>query len=176
MMYKHEIRFSTYEDFKMYSMTNCKGLSISIGSEGCIRKIPDISTLIKIAEEVEHYKLVIPFVPQEHLNYVKNYLLSIIENKIPIKLVVNDLGILFFLRGINYDKKVILGKMFDWSYSQIPWVDNVLRDESYMNRECFRTSKLFDKEKIELFKQLGVCGVELSISVETLQNEKIMQE
>lgn len=146
-MYKHEIRFSTYEDFKMYSMTNCKGRSISIGSEGCIRKIPDISTLIKIAEEVGHYKLVIPFVPQEHLNYVKSYLLSIVENKIPIKLVINDLGIIFFLRTVNYDEKVILGKMFDWSYSKIPWSDNVLRDESNANQEYFRTSKLFDREK-----------------------------
>lgn len=176
MMYKHEIRFSTYEDFKMYSMTNCKGRSISIGSEGCIRKIPDINTLIKIAEEVGHYKLVIPFVPQEHLNYVKSYLLSIVENKIPIKLVINDLGIIFFLRTVNYDEKVILGKMFDWSYSKIPWSDNVLRDESNANQEYFRTSKLFDREKIKVFKQLGVCGVELGINVENLKNEKIMQE
>lgn len=173
MSNKIEIRLNEVKNAQQYSKYNID--EIGIGNEGCLHKLPsfdEISNIVKISKK--RVKLILPFVPQRHLNMIKDLLLNITKENLEIILVINDIGILSYLQTVNIRKlTLITGRFFDWSYSMIPWSNKILRNETNDTQKYAMQTSMLDDKKLNLLKSMNVNGLELNA---TEQNIALIEE
>lgn len=141
---------------------------IGIGSESCIHKLPDVKDVEKLMEamgESKKIKVILPFVPQVHIEKVKKYILNIVKLGSKVTFVVNDYGILYYISNLKTDLiSVNLGRFLERSIDLIPWKKNLLRSESEINKKILQQSSFSHEIKLDFFKNMKVKGIETSLS------------
>lgn len=169
MLNRIEIRVNNISNALKYS--NYEINEIGIGNEGCLLKIPSFEQIEGIVNATDkQVKLVLPFVPQNHIIKVKNLLNEIVKRKLKMSLVINDLGVLSYLQTLDISNlTIMIGRFLDWSYSLIPWGENILRNENSEVLQYAMQSSLFDNKKLKLFKNMGVKGIELNATKKNME-------
>ncbi|MDS0527096.1 hypothetical protein NNC19_15495 [Clostridium sp. SHJSY1] len=157
-----ELRTCRFEKAKEYTAYAIQ--EIGIGSESCIYKIPTIEQIRELTDMTDKkIKIIFPFIAQKYLQKVKDLLDKIIEEKLHLTVVLNDIGLIAYLKKMNSPViDVIAGRFFDWSYEMVPWNNNVLRDESVSCVDFLKRSRLHNDRKLDLLKSLNVKGIELN--------------
>lgn len=154
---------------------------IAIGHMGCFRFLPNVKSLIKIFERIKKnnkiLRLYTPRIPQEHLVDFKNYLITLSKtvNEDNFQLVINDIGILIWLKKSNIIfRHVVLGSTISWSAMQNTLFDNIMRAESESLKNIYMQVNNNSILRIDFFKQLGIREIEVPNICEVLNHvEKI---
>lgn len=139
---------------------------ISFGSEGCPGGLPDRDSYDAITELLDRYhilpKLVTPRVSQYELPKVLQLLEHICMKNIPLEIVVNDWGILFYCLKKRDIFKIHLGRQLCRSLVDSPWADYIRRKEKDEVREWMKGHPYDDSVKLDLLKEWGIKGLELN--------------
>lgn len=169
MLNKVEIRVNNIADAMTYAKYEID--EIGIGNEGCILKVPAIEQIDALLSTIDKpLKLILPFVPQKHIEKVKEFLKKIVDRKRKISLVINDLGVLFYLQTLDTRNiEIIVGRFLDWSYSLVPWGGNILRNETSDVFQYATQSSLYDDKKLALLKGMKVTGIELNATTRNIE-------
>jgi hypothetical protein len=165
-----ELRTCSFEKAKEYIAYGVQ--EIGIGSESCFYKIPTIEQIKELIEMTDKkIKIIFPFIAQKYLQIVKDLFDQMIEEKLHLTVVLNDIGLIAYLKNKNSSViDVIAGRFFDWSYEMVPWNDNVLRDESLSCVDFLKKSRLHNDRKLELLKTLNIKGIELNTTRSNLNS------
>lgn len=148
----------------------------SVGSDGCVHKLPDVDTLKPLICSKRPFKLVSPFIPQSHNNSFWQYLKAIAEiaDRGQIDLVANDYGVLYELNrcGLSKHFNVWAGRLLEYSFSEVPYLDQMLGNEDISKfsdnavdaRNTFMRavvqSSYNNPYKIRFLKKMHVIGIE----------------
>lgn len=172
MLQHIELRTGSFTRAKEYTSYDVQ--EIGIGSESCFYKIPTLAQMKELTEMTDkRIKIIFPFIPQAYLQDAKDILDEIIKQELRLSVVLNDLGLIAYLKDREApDIEVIAGRFFDWSYEMVPWNDNVLREESAVCAEFLKRSRLHNDRKLELFKSLHIGGIELNATRSNLASQE----
>jgi hypothetical protein len=139
---------------------------ISFGSESCTRALPNLVDFDKAIDKIRRSgkapKLVTPRVSQRDLESITLLLDHIVEKKMPIDIVINDWGILFYCLRHKDIFRSYLGRQLCRSLVDSPWVDNILRNEDPQIHELLEKHPFDDSNKLKLFKDWELKGIELN--------------
>lgn len=139
---------------------------ISFGSESCPRALPDTDSYDCIIELLcrRHIlpKLITPRVSQNELPDVI-HLLDYISNKnIPLDIVINDWGILFYCLARKDVFQIHLGRQLCRSLFDSPWSKYILQNEGNEIVELMKAHPYDDFTKLNLLKEWGIKGIEVN--------------
>lgn len=139
---------------------------VSLGSENCFHQIPSfkkITDLLQSIDQDKEVKIVTPFVPEESLDNMKKLLTDLAALQRKLSVVVNDIGILYFIHREKIDCFTVgVGRFLERSYSLIPWNEKILSDEKEYVRESFLQTNCSDHYKMEMYRGFGVKFFELN--------------
>lgn len=171
-----ELRTCSFEKAKEYTVYAVQ--EIGIGSESCFYKIPTIEQMKELIEMTDKkIKIIFPFIAQKYLEIVKNLFDQIIKEKLYLTVVLNDIGLIAYLKNKNSPViDVVAGRFFDWSYEMVPWNENVLRDESPISIDFLKRSRLHNDKKLDLLKTLNIKGVELNTTRSNLNSLEYFEQ
>lgn len=139
-----------------------KDTVLGIGSEHCSREfIIDVERkLFSFDKQVDCFHLVTPKTDQNNLKDVVSTIERVLLNYSPATVVVNDIGILQYLKGTGIDITLgrVLNGSFNYRYDLDGFIDQRENDSVVKN---FLSPSIIHSDKIELYSKMGVCAVEL---------------
>lgn len=139
---------------------------ISFGSENCFHQIPpyaQIKELLQSIDKNKEIKIVTPFVTEESLNNMKKLLINLANLQCKLSVVVNDMGILYFMNREKFDCFTVgVGRFLERSYALIPWNEKILADETSYVKESLLQTNCSEHYKMEMYLGFGVKFVELN--------------
>ncbi len=144
-------------------------LKIGLGSESCVFKLPKLDQIRKTANKIEHLSVITPITPQKHYEEMLKYIKALPSG---IRLVVNDMGILYSLHNSNsIDNfyQIAAGRGIVHTSEACPWVEHLLRDETDIIKEAFLKTNLNYTRTFDLITNLGICAVETDMEPNTVK-------
>lgn len=163
------------------SYTN--GIVLGIGSEGCVHKF--LFETNKLFERVGEdkslldlkYRIVSPRIPLKYMDQVLIAIRKMILTLDIDSIITNDYGLMYRLRKMeNIETPIILGRTLIRSIEYVPWHDYILRDEEKNIRDAILLPNIIHTEKIILFKNYNVKGVELCATKNNAQSIKLLKK
>lgn len=138
---------------------------ISIGNDACPLRLPSIDQLSKANEKVRDsgktLKLVTPIVFQRHWRNVIEYIDQVIELFPDLKIVVNDYGIVNYLKNKGYHmKNISLGHVISYIYEECPWFSYLLDAEGDFLKNSEEITVLDTPGNISVIQEFGIGEIE----------------
>lgn len=162
MIIEHRLRWFDHIYTNTYEWADI----ISFGSESCPRALPDTESYDYLIELLcrKHIlpKLVTPRVSQSELPDVIHLLDYIVDRNIPLDIVVNDWGILFYCLKRKDVFQVHIGRQLCRSLFDSPWAKYILHNENQDVVKFLKAHPYDDYTKLELIREWGIKGVEIN--------------
>lgn len=159
------------------------GIVLGIGSEGCVHKfLFEVNKLLEIVTENKSlsdlkYRIVTPRVPTKYMDRVAIAIKKMISTLEIDTIVINDYGVMYRLCKVeNIRTPVILGRTLIRSVEYVPWHNYILRDEEEGVRDAILLPNIIHTEKIALFKDYNVKGVELCATKNNARSIKLLKK
>lgn len=166
---KTGLLFRDYEEAELNKVGNC----IFLGNEGCIYKVPNKNEIINLKTNMEEIEIhiITPLISQINLQLAKDKIDELISTKLIDSITFNDYGLLYYTvnkyKSLNI--KYYLGRLLTKSFSDCPWSDHLNRNEEETTQKYMNGFVLNDPRKIEMFKEMGIVGVHLSVSKKNIE-------
>ncbi|MCL7412984.1 MAG: hypothetical protein M8353_05115 [ANME-2 cluster archaeon] len=165
-----EIRSSDSTKFdRLLGLCEEHGVSLGIGSECCVHRLPSIEQVDNIARQVENLTVVTPITPQKHYDRMLEYIRGLPR---AIRLVVNDVGVLYALYregGLDGFGPVAAGRGIVHTSEACPWVDHLVRDESEEVKSAFLQTNLNYSRTLQFMKNIGISAMETDMESRTIR-------
>lgn len=160
----NELRYINEEELEKAEIY--AGEVIGVGSEGCVHDFYNkINSFIAYKEKFSklQYRLITPRIPLKHMNRVLQIIDEFIKLFDVMAIVINDYGLLYQFNKLNNKHiNIILGRTLIRTMADSPWYKLITENEKETIREEIVQPNILHFEKVELFKEYGVGGVELS--------------
>jgi hypothetical protein len=162
---KKEIRIHhTYiEQLNEKLLEDCA--TISIGHPSCIHKLTgmDVNVLENLLNKDKSVKIEIPILFDSHIEWLENELETWI--KYPVGLVVNDMGVLYYLkqRSLPPDIEIILGRRLVFSYMHSPWYENIFLEEEPYIRNEWADLNIKNEEMVNFLHEYNIKEIETDL-------------
>lgn len=164
--------FDITADYKKFN-------SFSIGHESCILKFfriiqdPQFVNFLKKQKRYnKQIRILTPFVPQQHLLEMKAVLKQLLREDIFSEsvIIVNDLGMLYYIHQLDPKRKICLGRTLVFSFDFTPWGELIYANESRAVQNVIKQVNFYDDIKITFYKQFNVMSLETNITPNTLDS------
>lgn len=136
-----------------------------IGSEGCVIKLEkDLDSLILGKYESEkEIRILSPPIPDVFINSIYEKIEKITVS-FSVKIVFNDFGFLFKCHELILMEKIIpiLGRVLTKSFSDCPWHEKLLMNESFQIKRMFGGNNFEDTNKLMFLKQFKIKEIEVN--------------
>lgn len=165
---KKGVYIRNFEIVPDFLRTNTKCIDyIAIGNYGCTKAVPSTDKIITLTKELHdqnislHY--ISPKVTQSNFEEEYNRVEELCKSNITIS--VNDWGLLYRLcnQGRNKKSVVYLGRLLSKSLKDWYWSNIFFNGESNSVKNYFYQNSFSQQLKIDLLKEMGVSGIEVSI-------------
>ncbi|MCD4845903.1 MAG: hypothetical protein K8R25_15590 [Methanosarcinales archaeon] len=154
---------------QILNLSDIYNLKIGLGSESCVYKLPTLDQIRKIANTIEHLSVITPITPQKHYEEMLKFIKALPSS---IRLVVNDMGILYSLHNSNSTNnfyQIAAGRGIVHTSEACPWVEHLLRDESDIIKEAFLKTNLNYTRTFDLITGLGISAIETDMESNTVK-------
>ncbi len=164
--------FDITADYKKYN-------SFSIGHESCIIKFfriirnPQFLYFLKEQKKKnKQIRILTPFVPQQHLLEMKAILNQLLREEVfdESVIIVNDLGMLYYIHQLDPKRKICLGRTLVFSFDFTPWGELIYANESRAVQDVIKQVNIYDDIKIIFYKRFNVMSLETNITPNTLDS------
>lgn len=136
---------------------------IMFGDYGCFKRIPELEELQQAAGGGDvkfHY--ISPKINMGVMDYEYRKVLSFLEQGLDVS--INDLGLLYKLRpDMGKASPVYLGRLLTKSVNRWVWGDLHVAEEEEKAREYFAQNNFYQQEKMELFRNWNIKGIETTV-------------
>jgi hypothetical protein len=157
--------FEIVQDF-LRTDTQCID-SVAIGNYGCTKAVPSADKIITLAKKLDNQNISVhyisPKVTQSNFEEEYNRIEELCKSNVTIS--INDWGLLYRLcsQGENKKSSVYLGRLLSKSLKDWYWSDIFFSRESNSVKNYFYQNSLSQQLKIDLLKEMGISGIEVSI-------------
>lgn len=128
-----------------------KYTAIILGSEFCYNQLPDYYTILKIKNSYPDKNLIIatPILYDPAMDKFKNLLKELIKNNISVKIIANDIGLIYYLQ--KFSLEIIIGRILsnDLSNTSKLWLIKFINS---FNIKGIITDKLQSLKKLLNFR------------------------
>ena len=155
---------------------NMKVDAINFGNEGCGYRIPQVDQLIEILNKVgEHNmecRITLPFITQRFYEKTLESLRILSTERKKTTVTINDYGILHAASKESWSDSIewVTGRHLGGSYSQVPWHEYLLKDESPSVQQQMKAHAMTNQTIIDFLKGYGVVGVEGNSLVDEMRS------
>lgn len=175
---EQEVRISNIADLS--EMAREKADIISFGHEGCIKKLPPIEEVYRLAE-IEKIKIVLPKLREAEFNYIEEYLQNISKRAVyPVEVTVNDFGALYYFSR-KKEVKVVAGRLLTKGFEAHPQAEFICKRYPDSWKQNVMQTCMMDHDKITLLKKYNVDAIEIDVlsyserAIENLRNSLEVQ-
>lgn len=153
--------------------------SFSIGHESCVVKFFEIfrrEPLLQFVREQRELgrpvQILTPFVPERHLDETKRILDRLFYQECfrDSVIIVNDLGLMRFVRERNPNRTMRLGRSMIRSFDYTPWGQAIIEDETEEIRQVVSQANFYDDEKMEFFRRFHLSEIEANLTSGTRES------
>ncbi|MCL2425148.1 MAG: hypothetical protein FWD05_02305 [Oscillospiraceae bacterium] len=138
---------------------------IILGHESCpvfFEELP-IDELIRCAQEANlEVQINIPVVFEEYLDSFKIEVTRLLKAYPGIKLILNDWGMVYFIRESFPDVKVTAGLGISFSYLECPWYHHIVEEEFEMYHDIIQTHNFDSTNMLDLLKEYNIDEIIMS--------------
>jgi hypothetical protein len=150
---------------------------ISVGSEGCMYKVPAekelIDLLYKAVANGKSFSLVLPKISEKFMMTALEKINKINEQKIPYTLIANDFGLLYACEKEGLlPQEVVIGRGVSRSFADCLWYEHILRDEDDYNKRTMIQNNMYDEDKKNVLNKFKVSGVECNMHINQEESYK----
>lgn len=159
--------------------------AFSFGHESCVLKFFFLTEQQNLLDFVMRQKaagketrLLTPFVPQSHLNGMKESIRSLLKMDCfrESVVIVNDLGMLRWLHQEEPQRELCLGRSFLFSFDYTPWGAKIMESEIPSVRDVVSQISFYDEEKEWFFRQFHVSELEVNYTAGTADSLRRIQK
>lgn len=142
--------------------------TISIGDDGCIKKILNNINIIDVAKKIidsnKKLKIITPKIPQMYMEETIDLIEKINKITKDYTLVVNDFGILEACREREMSpKRMLIGRALSRALEECAWYEDFVESENEDYVIDLISNNFSDNRKIDLMKEYGVKGIESTL-------------
>lgn len=160
---KIELRIPGYSFLERALRYDCD--VISIGNDACPLSLPSFEQLSEAYEKVlskgKALKLVTPVVFQKHWGNVTEYIEQVTDKFPDLKIVVNDYGVVNYLKNKGYHmKNISLGHVVSYIYEECPWFSYLLDAEGDFLKNSEEITVFDTPGNISVIREFGIGEIE----------------
>lgn len=147
--------------------------AFGIGHESCVVKFLKVIREPRLLEFAEGQKkrgkklrIVTPFVPERHLDEMKAALREALTGPVfeGCTVVVNDFGLMSYLRRIDEERRMRLGRGLIACFDYAPWGRSIYGHEFASVQKAAAQVSFYDDEKMAFFRHYHVTEVEADLT------------
>ena len=159
--------------------------SFSIGHESCIIKFfkviqqTDLLDFVRRQKEAgREIRIITPFVPEQHLDEMKEVIKSICKEECfkDSVIIVNDFGLMSYIHKIDENRKMCLGRSLLFSFDYAPWGHKIYENEPEKIQKVVAQINFYDDEKMEFYRGYHVSEIEVNLTAGTIDSLKEIQK
>lgn len=159
--------------------------SFSIGHESCIIKFLMViqqknllDFVKKQKKEGKQIRIITPFVPEKHLDEMKEVMKEIFREECfkDSVIIVNDFGLMSYINRIDEGRKMCLGRSLLFCLDYAPWGRQIYESESEQIQKVVSQISFYDDEKMEFYRSYHVTEIEANLTAGTMESLKAVQE
>lgn len=141
---------------------NTENILLGIGSEHCsIEFIKEAEAFLNANyHKKQAFRLITPKTDQNHISKIIELIEKIIDQRKPESIVINDLGILYYLK--EKKENIVLGRILINSLGYQAKLNSIIHpEESQSVVTNMLAPIIIHSKKVELYKKYGVTAIEL---------------
>lgn len=173
---------------RLYFDTNSHYKNIqafSFGHESCIIKFFKVIRNANLLQFLKSQKnagkqlrIITPFVPEHHLDEVKNVVQEICSDSLfeDSIIIVNDFGLMNYIHQIDESRQLCLGRNLLACFDYAPWGHKIYESEPVYIQKIATQTSFYDDEKMAFFRQYNITEIEANLTESTTESLKAIQK